>query len=394
VQLAVLAAADRPPEAVWLAADGGSRSSAEVAELHAVGRAFLAQSADAATSPPAHAHICPVRAIGPDGEAVGVVVAAKRAGETWSGAERALLEFAVGFYAPALADHARRPAGEPGSSAFATEDDLTSTMRSAADRDELFLLYQPEVDLVTGSIVAVEALARWSHPEHGELGPDSFIALAEQSDLIRVLGAWVVEESLRDFAAWQRSVPDLDVALRVNVSPAQLTDGSFVPALRAALVRHGVPGSRLCLELTENLSLIDVDQLRSCLAELREMDVSIALDDLASGYSSLGRLRAIPVEYVKIDRSLVAGIDSDGRARSIVHAVLQLAGELGAGAIVEGVETLAEAETLRGLGATRAQGHYFGRPTSAGSTVARLAEQGLRLAPRERGPADCENNAV
>lgn len=385
VRLIVLVPRDRSVRPLWFLADG---DPAEVAALEGVGRNFLGagpgstdgceEDAVVLSEPPG---IALAAVPGSDGTPAGVLVAAKEPGQGWSDTEQALLLAARDHYASVLDDRPAPPgdgsagwprSGEPREVSAA----LTARMHTAAERGELFLRYQPEVDLTTGRFVAVEALTRWSHPDRGELGPDSFIALAEQSDLIRRLGSWVIDESLRDFSAWRRALPGLAVVLRVNVSPAQL-DAGFPNLLRAALGRHSVPGDLVCLELTENVPVIDVDQLTACLAELRALGVSVALDDLASGYSTLGRLRALPVDYVKIDRSLVAGIDSDPRARAVVAGLLPLAVAVGATVVAEGVESAAEANTLRALGCTRVQGHYFARPMSGPDLLNLLRLQGI-----------------
>jgi EAL domain-containing protein (putative c-di-GMP-specific phosphodiesterase class I) len=260
----------------------------------------------------------------------------------------------------------------------AEADDLESGMRLAADKGELFLLYQPEVDLNRGEVVAVEALTRWLHPQRGELGPDSFIALAEQSELIQVLGAWLIEESFRDFGSWQQTLGDAVVALRVNVSPAQLSRPGVPEQFAAALRRHGLRGEQVCVELTENLEVLDVAAVARALDELRKLGIKTAIDDLGSGYSGLSRLRTFDVDFVKLDRGLVQGIDGDPRARAIVRGVVATAAELGMGVIAEGVESEADADTLRALGCHSAQGHYFARPMNGADTLAYLGEHGRR----------------
>ncbi|HET6876621.1 MAG TPA: EAL domain-containing protein [Jatrophihabitans sp.] len=374
VRLVALVPRDRRVLPLWFVTDG---DPAEVAALEGVGRTFLAEApastgaygtdAVVLSEPPGIALAAVPDA---DGTPTGVLVAAKEPGQDWSETEQALLLAARDHYGPALSrGRAERDPTQAGHAAA-----FAARMHAAAERGELFLRYQPEVDLTNGRFVAVEALARWSHPDRGELGPDSFIALAEQSDLIRSLGRWVIDESLHDFSTWRRALPGLDIVLRVNVSPAQLDTG-FPQLLRTALVRHGVPGDRVCLELTENVPVVDVDRLTACLAEVRALGVSVALDDLASGYSTLGRLRAIAVDYVKIDRSLVAGIDRDPRARAVVAGLLPLALAVGAAVVAEGVENAAEADTLRALGCTRVQGHFFARPMSARELFGLLRRQ-------------------
>jgi EAL domain-containing protein (putative c-di-GMP-specific phosphodiesterase class I) len=245
-------------------------------------------------------------------------------------------------------------------------------LRSAAGNGELFLLYQPEVDVPSGRAIGVEALTRWMHPRLGELGPESFIGLAEQSDTIQLLWAWLIEEAFRDFGAWMREVPSLGTVLRLNISPVQLARPGIAEQFAVALDRHGLRGEQVCVELTENVDVPDPETLALALAELRKLGVGSAIDDLESGFSTLSRLRALDVDLVKLDRSLVHGIDSDPRARTIVRSLIGLAAELGVGVIAEGVESRAEADTLVALGCPSAQGHYFARPMASADALAYL----------------------
>ncbi|MBE7188417.1 EAL domain-containing protein [Jatrophihabitans endophyticus] len=292
------------------------------------------------------------------------VVFAVRHGGAWTPEERSILNHSFLLVQNDLLALAGRPRPERGDD---LGPDLETRMRAAVDRDELVLLYQPEVDLRTGRILAVEALLRWDHPELGRLEPQSFIPLAERSDLIKLLGTWVIDRALADFARWG----DPSLVLRINVSPAQLTGDGVVDRLAGALAEHGVPGSQVCVEFTETVSDTDVLMLSATVPALRALGVSSALDDLASGYSTLSRLRSLEVDVVKIDRSLVVGIDVDQRAATIVRFVFALAAELGIEVVAEGIETPAEADALIGLGCVRGQGHHFGRPQHA-AAIAQL----------------------
>lgn len=254
---------------------------------------------------------------------------------------------------------------------------LESQIRSALGAGELSLAYQPELDLRTRRVLAVEALLRWQHPEHGELGPSEFIALAERSDLIQLLGAWVVDESVGALAGWLNAIPDLDVVLRVNVSPVQLTGDRLVDLLAGALDRHGVPGRRICVELTETAPLPGPAQVASTLQRLARLGVRSAIDDLGTGYSTLSQLRALPVDVIKLDRTLVFGVNEDERGQAIIRALVGLARDLRVELVAEGVETAAEAECLLRLGLTRAQGHHLGRPAPAADVLALLRERGI-----------------
>lgn len=403
LRVLVYVPAARRARVLWLTPTGPEDEEADEGAdegdaLEAIGRAVLAagrdrlrtwtaaQSAQFSSEPRVAIAVVRTR----EGEPAGVVVAGKERGHEWSSAEHALLEFTAGFYARELQHCASRPLPArtvDWSSGWrrAEADELESGMRDAADNGELYLLYQPEVDLASKEVIAVEALTRWLHPQHGELGPDSFIALAERSELIDVLGAWLLEESFRDFGSWQQALPDLDVVLRINVSPAQLVRPGVADQFAAALDRHGMRGEQVCVELTESVALTDFTAVARALGELKNLGVASAIDDLASGYSSLTRLRAFDVDLVKLDRGLVQGIDADQRAQVIVRGIVRLASELGVGVTAEGVESSAEAQTLVQLGCRSAQGHYFARPQSGTETVALLTERARR---RRRRIAD------
>jgi EAL domain-containing protein (putative c-di-GMP-specific phosphodiesterase class I) len=389
VRLIVFVSVSLRTATMWVTVEG---DDVEVQQLTDVGRASIeaatlrggAQSADV-TAPQLDPGLAVTTVSNADGELGGALVASKGPGGLWTAAERALLDFTAEFYGTDLVAYAARPRPRPrrgtdgGRRRSGATPRLETWMRSAPDRGELFLLYQPEIDMRTGDIVAVEALVRWDHPQHGQLGPESFIALAERSDLILLLGTWVIEESLRQLAAWSESVPNTKVLLRVNVSPVQLVGPAIVELLARALDKSGVPGDQVCVEVTENAVHADIDALATTLRELKKLGITSAIDDLATGYSTLGRLRYLPVDTIKIDRSLVSGIDQDPRAQAIVAAIIALGSELGIEVMAEGVESSAEARELLQLGCVRAQGHYFARPMAAGELVD-LLRQG-RITP-------------
>jgi EAL domain-containing protein (putative c-di-GMP-specific phosphodiesterase class I) len=384
VRLIVFVSASRRTATMWVTVEG---DDTEVQQLIRVGQTSI----DAATlrggaqatnviAPQLDPGVAVTTVMTEHGELGGALVASKGPDAIWTTAERALLDFTAEFYGAALISYAARPRPRPrrrvdaGRRRGGPPRRLETWMRSAPDRGELFLLYQPEIDMRTGDIVAVEALVRWDHPQHGQLGPESFIALAERSDLILLLGTWVIDESLRQLAAWSESIPNTKVLLRVNVSPVQLVGPAIVDLLAAALDKFGVPGDQVCVEVTENAVHADIDALATTLRELKKLGITSAIDDLATGYSTLGRLRHLPVDTVKIDRSLVSGIDQDPRAQAIVAAIISLARELGIEVMAEGVESTAEARELLRLGCAHAQGHHFARPMPAGELVELLRQ--------------------
>lgn len=255
--------------------------------------------------------------------------------------------------------------------------DLTSELERAVRGGELRLMYQPEVHLRTGTVVAVEALLRWQHPSRGLLQPSGFIALAEQSSAINQVGAWVIDEGLRQLAGWLSVLPDLIVTLRVNVSPLQLAQEEIVSVFADALERHSVSGECVCAEITERVPR-DLARLAAALPRLRALGIRSAIDDFGIGYSGLSQLRALPVDVIKIDRSLVAGVAVDERAQTILRSVVGLAGELGIAVTAEGVESEEDVRALDELGCEYAQGNLLGAPMSGAQILELLRARGAR----------------
>lgn len=264
-----------------------------------------------------------------------------------------------------------------GSMAAAAEDRLrlSSDLHRAVERDELVLHYLPQLSLPDERLVSVEALVRWQHPERGLLQPMEFIPLAEETGLIAQLGAWVIQAACLDLARWRADgLSDLRVA--VNVSAPQLT--SHLPGdVRAALQASGLPASALELEITES-ALMDADRAEPVLRALKRMGVSLAIDDFGTGYSSLSRLRTLPIDMLKIDRSFVADIPGSGDAAALVRSIIALAESLGVCSLAEGVETAAQRDHLSQQGCKMAAGWLWSRPLPAGELIAQL-ERALML---------------
>ncbi|MFE4534454.1 putative bifunctional diguanylate cyclase/phosphodiesterase [Streptomyces scopuliridis] len=250
-----------------------------------------------------------------------------------------------------------------------TRHGLTTALPAALERGEFFIEYQPLVHLDDGTVHGAEALVRWSHPQHGVLGPDRFIPLAEHTGLIVPLGRWVLEQSVRQAMFWQRQLPEgaLGGPLRINVnlSPTQLHHPGLVADTVEVLERVGLPPGALCLEVTESALIGADDDLLKPLRQLAEMGVDIALDDFGTGYSNLANLRRLPVSVLKLDRSFTQGMQqhpADPVDLKIVEGIVALAHSLELAVTVEGVETGAQAEHLRRLGCDTAQGWYYARP--------------------------------
>jgi diguanylate cyclase (GGDEF)-like protein len=232
---------------------------------------------------------------------------------------------------------------------------------AAIDTDALRLVYQPEVDLRTGRLLAVEALLRWEHPTRGRLAADEFIGIAEEANLIVAVGEWVLRESCRQRAEWESLLGGRPLVLRVNLSFAQLADDHLVDLVADVLDEAGLAPDQLCLEITERAMPNDPQHVAQVLAELRDLGVTMAIDDFGTGHNSLTYLKALPVDVLKIDRSFTAGLGTDGGDTAIVEALVQLADRLGLEVVAEGVETEASAAELIRVGCHRAQGYLFSR---------------------------------
>jgi diguanylate cyclase (GGDEF)-like protein len=224
---------------------------------------------------------------------------------------------------------------------------LVADLRHAIDNDGLVLHYQPQVDVRTGGFVAVEALMRWPHPERGLLAPDTFIPLAEQTQLIRPLTRWAIGAALRQSVAWQSA--GISVPVAVNLSAHDVQDPDLPQVVAELLSLYHAPAELLRLELTESSLLADPKRAREILAELRALGVRIAIDDFGTGYSSLSYLQQLPIDELKIDKSFVKDMATDAGARSIVRAVIDLADDLGLGVVAEGVEDRSTWEVLAAL---------------------------------------------
>jgi diguanylate cyclase (GGDEF)-like protein len=238
---------------------------------------------------------------------------------------------------------------------------------SAMDRDQFRLAYQPEVDVVTGRVAVVEALLRWEHPTRGLLMPDTFIARAESSGLITGIGAWVLEQALRDRQQWHESgrfgaTADWAPVVAVNASPVQLSEPRFVETVAAALERTGSRPEALQLEITES-ALLERATIAESIGELRKLGVGIAIDDFGTGFSSLNYLKLFPATAVKIDKSFVDGLGVDRLDEALVAAVISVAQAAGLTAVAEGVETQEQREILTQLGCDLGQGYLFARPS-------------------------------
>lgn len=241
---------------------------------------------------------------------------------------------------------------------------LENYLRHAIERDELKLYYQPQIDLRTGRIVALEALLRWHHPQRGTLLPDAFIRLAEDSGMIYAIGDWVLRTACEQNRRWrERGV--LDTTVAVNVSARQFHRQNLPALVRQTLADTGLPPHALELEITESVAMEDAARTAETLQQLRGMGVRLAIDDFGVGFSSLAYLRRFPIERLKIDRSFVRHVATDATDAAIVRAVVTLGHALGLRVGAEGVETREQALRLRHAECDEAQGLYYSRAVPA-----------------------------
>ncbi len=239
------------------------------------------------------------------------------------------------------------------------------TLREAIESDGLRLHYQPEVDLRTGRLLAVEALVRWEHPTRGLLPASAFITVAEETGLVVDMGRWVFTEACRQLAAWRREYPDLPLIVRVNMSPAEFVISGLVEFVEDRLRVYDIPGERLCIEVTEHAVLQEPEQTARILRGFQALGVEIAIDDFGTGYASFTELKRLPVNLLKLDQTFVQGIITDPSDRAIVEAIIQLGRALDLGMIAEGIECSATIDKLLELGCHRGQGYLMSVPMSA-----------------------------
>ncbi len=240
--------------------------------------------------------------------------------------------------------------------------DTARELRSAIEQSALKLLYQPQMDMVSGALLGVEALVRWRR-RTGWVLPDQFIAAAEESGQILAIGEWVLAEACRQQVRWQQGGNSLVMA--VNVSPRQLKDPGFPLMVERVIGETGIQPGHLELEVTESLLLAEDERALETLATLRRAGIGIAIDDFGTGHSSLSRLQRLPIDRLKIDRSFVTGLVERREDRVIAAMIVNMGHLLGLKVIAEGVETQAQADVLREMDCDQAQGYLFGRPMAA-----------------------------
>lgn len=238
---------------------------------------------------------------------------------------------------------------------------LTNSLYRALEREEFDLHYQPQVDVKSGKLVGLEALLRWTHPEHGTVSPGVFIPLAEHTGLINAIGDWVIATACRQGAQWQKRGLE-GVRMAVNLSVEQFRSSGFSDRIEEILIETGMSPELLELEVTESIALDDSYDVVNTLEKLRESNIMVAIDDFGTEYSSLSRIKLLPADRIKIDRQFVKSLDVDKKDKAVVKAIIELARNLDFKVIAEGVETEEQLEFLKRQNCDEIQGYYYCKP--------------------------------
>jgi diguanylate cyclase (GGDEF)-like protein/PAS domain S-box-containing protein len=243
---------------------------------------------------------------------------------------------------------------------------LENDLRHAISRNELRLVYQPQIDIQSGVVTGFEALVRWAHPERGNIPPDIFIPVAEESGLILQIGEWVLRTAAHEAASWAKPL-----SIAVNVSAVQMQSPGLPQTILETLTEAGLSPDRLEIEITETALVRDMNRAITSLRQIKAFGVRIAMDDFGTGYSSLANLRAFPFDKIKIDRSFIKSVDTNDQSAAIVRAVLGLGAGLNLPVVAEGIERIEELDFLRGETCAEAQGYLLSRPADI-STFAEI----------------------
>lgn len=253
---------------------------------------------------------------------------------------------------------------------------LMTELRHAIEEDQLFLLYQPKIDLRTGQTIGLEALCRWNHPKSGIIPPDQFISLAESTGLIRQLTLWVIKEVLRQSRNWRQT--GIEVSVAVNISAKNLQTPQLLDQLEGIFSTWGVVPGALRLEITESVIMADPQHAMDILKRLTNMGMHFSIDDFGTGYSSLGYLQRLPVDELKIDKSFVMNMLAEESSSMIVHSIIELAHNLRFKVVAEGVENKETLDRLALLGCDYGQGYFISKPIPPAEITAWFDKQGTK----------------
>jgi len=287
----------------------------------------------------------------------------------------------VACYAPELGEIARERL------------ELEQHLRTALDKGELVLFYQPQFDLKTRKLAGLEALLRWRHPEYGVLRPDRFLSMAEDSGLIVPIGVWTLEAVCRQVRGIQ-NLGCKPIEIAVNVSRPQFFRPDFEETVQRAVREAGIEPASLVLELTEGLVMKDLNQSRQKTENLRKFGVHVSIDDFGAGGASLSLLQRLPIDSLKIDRCFIQELGASRRSLELVDSIIRLARGLGVAAVAEGVETIPQLKALRSLGCDLAQGYLFGMPLPAGDIWRWMSHDRVPGAVRPRSLMPPDRNPV
>lgn len=240
---------------------------------------------------------------------------------------------------------------------------LESALHHAMERNEVYLVYQPQVSVMDQSLVGTEVLLRWQHPVLGNVSPGVFIPVLEDTGLIEPFGEWVLRTACMQYREWlDAGIVDAESKVSVNLSPRQFRQRDLGDRIRSAIAETGLPPQNLVLEITESTLMYNLQQGAALLSELRAMGVAVAIDDFGTGYSSLAYLKDLPIDYLKIDRSFVKDIVEDANDAAIANSIIALAHNLGLKVVAEGVESADILSVLRQFGCDQYQGYFFSKP--------------------------------
>jgi diguanylate cyclase (GGDEF)-like protein/PAS domain S-box-containing protein len=260
---------------------------------------------------------------------------------------------------------------------------ISAALRKVLDRGELQLVFQPRLSLLQQRVTGVEALLRWHSAEHGDIPPDRFIPLAEESGLILEIGEWAMHEACATLQQW-RTHGLLDISVAVNVSALQLLRGHLPDVIARALAGRGIPAHHLELELTESVIMANAEQTATTLQAIRDLGVGLAIDDFGTGYSSLAYLKRLPLTTLKIDKEFIGDLTRDADDEAITSAVIAMAHSLGLTVVAEGVETEAQMQFLYNHGCDEIQGYWLARPLAADDCFAFLRSWATAKAATDR----------
>jgi EAL domain-containing protein (putative c-di-GMP-specific phosphodiesterase class I) len=253
------------------------------------------------------------------------------------------------FYAPEMQENSERTLA------------VLQALKQALAREQLHIVYQPQMETSSGRMVGAEALLRWRHPQLGNVSPAEFIPLAERNGLIVSIGTWVLRQVMRQIRIWRDAgLPDLTVA--VNLSAVQFAQPDLIEVIQRVAHEEDIDAGLLELELTEAVALRNPEVAAKSIKALQEAGFKVSIDDFGTGYSSMSYLKKFAVDKLKIDQSFVRGVERSTNDQAIVGAIVQMAHGLGTTAIAEGVETQAEVDFLRACGCDEIQGYWFSRP--------------------------------